>query len=204
MYAFAFSRDGTRLASASKDRSVRLWDVESGAQLARLDGHAGAVNDVAFSPDGALLASASEDGSVRLWEAQSGAQLARQAGHEGRVNAVASSPDGTRLASASDDRSVRLWDAQSGAQLARLDHEVEVGAWPSVPTGPGWPRPRRAASPVGRPGRARRPSAPAPSPSAPRPAGLDHGAAQQQQPREPLGRRSGALTLLATRPGSTP
>jgi WD40 repeat protein/tRNA A-37 threonylcarbamoyl transferase component Bud32 len=67
----AFSPDGTRLASASDDRTVRLWDVLTGESILTLQSHTDSVTCVAFSPDGTRLASASEDGTIRIWDARS-------------------------------------------------------------------------------------------------------------------------------------
>ena len=69
----AFSPDGHRLATASADNTVRLWDATPANPSAQpLTGHTGAVNSVAFSPDGHRLATAGDDSTVRLWDADTG------------------------------------------------------------------------------------------------------------------------------------
>ena len=110
----AFSRDGDRLASASNDGTVRLWDPATGQPTHTLEGHTDRVNGVAFSPDGHQLASASDDRTVRLWDPATGQPTHTLKGHTGGVNGVAFSRDGSQLASASDDGTVRLWDPATG------------------------------------------------------------------------------------------
>ena len=123
----AFSSDGSLLASASADKTVRLWDVERRQLLGELRGHEGEIRHVSFSPDGRLLASASWDKTVCLWDVERRKLQGELPGHEGSVNHVSFSSDGRLLASASRDKTVRLWDVERRQLLGELrGHEGNV------------------------------------------------------------------------------
>jgi len=104
-----FSPDGARIASASFDKSVKLWDGFSGAFLASLRAHVGPVYQLAWSADSRLLASASRDATLKLWEARSGALKLDLPGSEDEVYAVDWAPSGGRVASGGKDTKLRVW-----------------------------------------------------------------------------------------------
>jgi len=109
VFNVAFSPDGARLVSASADRTLRVWDVESGKELMTLRGHDESALSVAFSPDGTRIASVSEDRTVRLWDAATGALVLTLEGFKQGTYSVAFSPDGKQLAVATlDDEAVLL------------------------------------------------------------------------------------------------
>jgi WD40 repeat protein len=108
--AIAFAPRAEQLvALARDDRRVSLLDAETGAEMAALDGHDGAVTAVAFAPTGRLLATGSADTTVRVWDAQTRQEISTLHGPSERVGAVAFSQDGQHLVAGSDDGNLYLW-----------------------------------------------------------------------------------------------
>jgi WD40 repeat protein/serine/threonine protein kinase len=131
----AFSLDGRRLASGSRDKTVKIWDSATGKELLSLKGHTEAVMSVAFSPNGQRLASGSWDKTVKIWDSVIGKELLSLKGHTGIVLSVAFSPDGQRLASGSQDMMVKIWDSATGKELLSLGHAGEVASVAFSPDG---------------------------------------------------------------------
>lgn len=122
----------SRVASASSDSTVQVWNADDGSNLLLYTGHTASVLSVAWSPDGKLLASASADTTVQVWDATTGKTILTYRGHGAGVMAVAWSPDGTLLASASQDHTAQVWDATTGKTIVtyrKHKREVTTVAW---------------------------------------------------------------------------
>ncbi|KAK3984174.1 putative vegetative incompatibility protein [Cladorrhinum sp. PSN332] len=129
VYSVAFSPNSKLIASASDDKTVKLWDTATGACTQTLEGHSNFVLSVAFSPDSKLVASALDDKTVKLWDAATGACTQTLEGHSNFVLSVAFSPDSKLIASASYDKTVKLWGAATGActqthNIGRISTEI--------------------------------------------------------------------------------
>ncbi|CAG7848136.1 SubName: Full=Related to WD40-repeat protein (Notchless protein) {ECO:0000313/EMBL:CCA75040.1} [Serendipita indica DSM 11827] len=114
--AIELSRDGSRIVSASSDRTIRLWDANTDQPLGEpFRGHQESALTLAFSRDGSKIASGSSDKVIRIWNVNTGQQMGRPfQGHKGSVWAIAFSPDGSLLVSASEDNTIQIWDVESG------------------------------------------------------------------------------------------
>jgi WD40 repeat protein len=136
IFSVSFSPDGTRVLSGSGDKTIRQWDVATGALLHTLEAHSDWVSSVAFSSGGTRLLSGSSDRRIMLWDATSGVLLRTFEGHSAGVLSVASSPDGTHLLSGSSDKRIMLWDATSGALLRTFEgHSARVLSVAFTPDG---------------------------------------------------------------------
>ncbi|KAF7333346.1 WD40 repeat-like protein [Mycena venus] len=114
-----FSPNGSRVVTGSMDKTVRIWDAQTGRPVARaFQGHDDKVTSVIFSPDGLRVASGSWDMTINISDAQSGILIVGpMKGHTSLVTSVDFSPHGTLVGSGSADKTVRIWDAQSGAPI---------------------------------------------------------------------------------------
>lgn len=131
--AVAISPDSSLIASASVDKTVKLWQRD-GTELATLKGHQAIVRAVKFSPSGQLIASGSDDGTVKLWQ-RNGSLLRTFQGHTGGVWGVAFSPSGQTIASASMDKTVKLWQRDGSLLRTLQGHTAGVGSVAFSPDG---------------------------------------------------------------------
>ena len=115
--SIAYSPDGTRLVSGSCDKTVRIWNSETGQLLSTLSGHYGDVNSVAYSFDGSRIVSGSFDRTIIVWDAQSGQIICGPINAADHVESVCFSQDGKQILSGSQDNTVRVWDALIGQSL---------------------------------------------------------------------------------------
>jgi WD40 repeat protein len=120
--SISFSPDGKTIASGSWDKTIKLWNIESG-ESQTLSGHTDKVWRVRYSPsNGNMIASASTDKTVRLWNAKSGEFLGELLGNTDIIIDLSFSPDSKKIATASFDGTIKIWDITTKKELEILEN----------------------------------------------------------------------------------
>jgi WD40 repeat protein len=115
VYDFAWSPNSARIATASFDKQVRIWDAAAGATTQTIKDHSDVVYAVAFSPDGAFIVSGGKDKSVKLFKTDTGKSIRALTGHNAEVLAVAVAPDGKSILSTGVEPALRWWNPEDGS-----------------------------------------------------------------------------------------
>jgi len=117
VYSMVLMKDGRRMASASADKTLKLWDLSTGSCLRTYTGHKCGVWSVASTKDSQRIISASQDKTLKLWDVETGDCLQTYTGHNDWVSLVVLTDDDKRILSASFDNTLKLWDAERGICL---------------------------------------------------------------------------------------
>lgn len=121
---------GQHIITGSNDGLIRVWDLESSAEIGdrwQVEGYPVSVTSIVLSPNGNTLASGYRDGMVRLWNTETGKVIVEWTGHTGKVKSMCWSPDGERVVSGSNDGTVRVWYGQSGEPVVGLNPMINSG-----------------------------------------------------------------------------
>ncbi|WP_069470017.1 NACHT and WD repeat domain-containing protein [Candidatus Marithrix sp. Canyon 246] len=125
--SLAFSPDNNLLASASKDGTVRIWNLNTNTEIGRLTQHRGDVLSVAFSPNGKMIATGGEDSTIILWDAATFKSIGSSLkNHDFKVWSVAFSPNGKYLASGSYDTNIIIWNVETMVELGRFEQHKKT------------------------------------------------------------------------------
>jgi class 3 adenylate cyclase/GTPase SAR1 family protein len=128
--------DGKMAISTSYDKTLKVWNLETGRCKATFEGHTEMVLRAAVTPDGKTIVSGSEDNTLRVWDLITGSCRAILEGHTGGVNCLGVTPDGKTIVSGSDDNTLRVWDLMTGRCKAILEgHTEEVLGLAVIPDG---------------------------------------------------------------------
>jgi len=117
VWSVAISPNGRYALSGSRDKTLKLWNVSSGAEIRTFQGHTASVRSVAFSHDGSYALSGSDDNTLKLWKVSNGVEIRTFQGHTAYVRSVAFSHDDRYALSGSDDGTLKLWEVSSGNEI---------------------------------------------------------------------------------------
>jgi WD40 repeat protein len=133
VHSVAFSQDGRRVVSGSFDKTVRIWNVETGEEERKLEGHSHWVYSVAFSQDGRRVVSGSFDKTVRIWNVETGEEERKLEGYASQVKSVAFSQNGKHLVSESIDKLQKILNMEPGKQESLTNSQEQTNSAECLP-----------------------------------------------------------------------
>jgi len=122
----AVTADGKTVVSGSSDKTLKVWDLETGKCRANLKGHSDAVLGVAVTADGKTVVSGSQDRTLKVWDLETGQCRATFEGHSGSTLSAAVTPDGRTVISGSNDKTLKVWDLETGGCRATLKGHTDI------------------------------------------------------------------------------
>jgi tRNA A-37 threonylcarbamoyl transferase component Bud32 len=141
----SFSPDGSRIVTASLDKTAKLWDARNGTEIHTFKGHTDFVYSASFSPDGSRVVTASKDKTAKVWDAKTGADLRTLKAYDSTLEietnffiiwSASFSPDGSRVVTASNDGVAKVWETNTGREVLKLKgHTREVNSASFSPDG---------------------------------------------------------------------
>jgi WD40 repeat protein/tRNA A-37 threonylcarbamoyl transferase component Bud32 len=120
VFSAFFSPDGSRIVTASWDKTAKVWDARSGAELLTLKGHSRGVWSASFSPDGSRIVTGSLDKTAKVWDAKTGVVLLTLRVQTVDFACASFSPDGSQIVTVTGDATAKVWDAKTGAEVLTL------------------------------------------------------------------------------------
>ncbi len=136
VFAVAVTPDGKQVISGSRDKTLKVWNLETGQEKFTLTGHSNGVSAVAVTPDGKYVISGSGDKTLKVWNLETGQEKSTLTGHSNGVFAVAVTPDGKYVISGSIDKTLKVWNLETGQEKSTLTgHSDSVEAVAVTPDG---------------------------------------------------------------------
>lgn len=124
----AVSPDSNYVATGSRDKTIKLWELSTGREVRSFLGHTASINQIDFSKDGKYLISGNGDGTARIWEVATGKELHSVKPDEERVTDVAYDPNGKFFVTVGFGQKVRVWDVLTKKKLAEMEADGYAGS----------------------------------------------------------------------------